>query len=118
MIEGDIKLRVGESDRRDVGGGIIRIGIKDRERIRVTTGDIVEIVGRKSTVATVWPLHPDQEGVIKMDGYTRKNARTSIGDYVTVRRAEIKVADSVTIAPTHSLSGSGTRSLTSEGALH
>ena len=103
MVESGVRLRVEESDRRDVGRGIVRIGSKDRERINVDTGDIVEIIGKRSTVAAVWPLHPDNEGVIKMDGYIRKNAGVSIGDYVVVRRAKVKIAESLTIAPTQPL---------------
>jgi len=98
-----IQLRVDESDRRDVGRGIVRIGSRDRAKLGVAPRDIVEIIGKKSTVAIVWPLFPDGEGVIKMDGYTRKNAGVSIGDYVLVRKARIKIADSITIAPTQPL---------------
>ncbi len=98
-----IQLRVDEADRRDVGRGIVRIGSKDRAKIGVAPRDIVEIIGKKSTVAIVWPLFPDAEGVIKMDGYERKNADASIGDYVTVRKVRVKVAERVTLAPTQPL---------------
>ncbi|MEO2151930.1 MAG: CDC48 family AAA ATPase, partial [Thermococcus sp.] len=37
--------------------------------------------------------------IIRMDGYIRRNAGVSIGDYVTVKRAEVQEAKKVVLAP-------------------
>src|SRR3989344_5836310 len=39
------------------------------------------------------------KGVIRMDGILRRNAKTSLGENVIVRKAEIKEANTITIAP-------------------
>ncbi|MEK6846706.1 MAG: CDC48 family AAA ATPase, partial [Nanoarchaeota archaeon] len=39
------------------------------------------------------------EGIIRIDGLTRKNAKTGIGEKVAIRKAQIKPAKKITIAP-------------------
>ena len=98
----EIKLRVAEvSHQRDVGRWKVRIDAKTMEYLEVTPGDIVEIKGKRTTAAVVWPAYPEDAGknIIRMDGITRKNAGVSINEYVSVRKAVVKEAQSVTIAP-------------------
>lgn len=97
----EIHLRVSEASRRDVGRGIARIGSEARERLNLSPGDVVEISGKRSTVAIVWPLHPagGQGDILQIDGYIRRNAGVSIGETVTVRKADIKNARQVSLAP-------------------
>jgi len=98
----EVKLRVAEvSHQRDVGRWKVRIDAKTMEYLEVTPGDIVEIKGKRTTAAVVWPAYPEDAGknIIRMDGITRKNAGVSINEYVSVRKAVVKEAQSVTIAP-------------------
>ncbi|MEM2448036.1 MAG: CDC48 family AAA ATPase, partial [Candidatus Bathyarchaeia archaeon] len=98
----EIKLRVAEvSHQRDVGRWKVRIDAKTMEYLEVTPGDIVEIKGKRSTAAVVWPAYPEDAGknIIRMDGITRKNAGVSINEYVSVRKAVVREAQSVTLAP-------------------
>jgi len=98
----EIKLRVAEvSHQRDVGRWKVRIDAKTMEYLEVTPGDIVEIKGKRTTAAVVWPAYPEDAGknIIRMDGITRKNAGVSINEYVSVKKAVVKEAQSVTIAP-------------------
>jgi len=98
----ELKLRVAEAPARDVGRSIARLDLESMRKINVTTGDIIEIIGKRVTAATVWPAYPQDEGkgLIRMDAITRKNAGVGIGDYVTVRRASVKKASRVVLAPT------------------
>ncbi|ASJ04979.1 CDC48 family AAA ATPase [Thermococcus barossii] len=96
-----IKLRVAEALKRDVGRGIVRFDRKYQKQLGVEPGDIVELIGDRTTAAIVANPHPDDRGldIIRMDGYIRRNAGVSIGDYVTVAKAEVQEAKKVTLAP-------------------
>jgi len=100
MAEG-IELRVEESLKQDVGRGIVRLDSAAMKRLNVTTGDVVEVKGKKSTVGVVWPAHPQDEGknIIRMDGYRRQNSGVGLGDKVFVRPAEVKEGKKIILAP-------------------
>ncbi|ASJ02532.1 AAA family ATPase [Thermococcus profundus] len=97
----EIKLRVAEALKVDVGRGIVRFDRPYQKKLGVSTGDIVELVGSRSTAAIVANAHPDDRGldIVRMDGYIRKNAGVSIGDYITIRRAQVQEAKKVVLAP-------------------
>ena len=97
----EVKLRVAEALKRDVGRGIVRFDKKYQKKLGVEPGDIVALIGERTTAAIVANPHPDDRGldIIRMDGYTRRNAGVSIGDYVTVRKAEVHEAKKVVLAP-------------------
>ncbi len=100
-MEKSIRLKVAEADQRDVGNGIVRIDEKFRKLIGINIFDIVELKGERATSAMVGRSYPQDEGldVIRMDGLIRTNAKTSIGEYVEVSKAEWKEAKKVTLAP-------------------
>ncbi|HII92588.1 MAG TPA: AAA family ATPase, partial [Methanosarcina sp.] len=95
------KLKVAEADQRDVGKGIVRVDDSYREKLGLKPFDVVEIKGGKSTSALVGRPYPSDSGldIIRMDGLIRTNAKTSIGEYVDIRKADWKEAKSVTLAP-------------------
>ncbi len=97
----EVYLKVAEAFQQDVGYGRARIDTQTRIELDLAIGDIVEIEGEKVTAATVWRAHPSDEGknIIRIDNLTRKNAKVSIGDSVKVRKAEVKEAQEVTMAP-------------------
>ncbi len=98
----EIQLRVADARQRDVGRGIARINQKAMKAIGVSTGDVIEIEGTKKTAAIAWPAYIDDqdEDIIRIDGITRENAGVSLNDYVIVRKADVRNATSITIAPT------------------
>ncbi|MFA4699325.1 CDC48 family AAA ATPase [Pyrococcus kukulkanii] len=98
----EIKLKVASAYQRDVGRGIVRIDRKAMRELGISPGDIVEIIGTKNTAAVAWPAYPEDEGlgIIRMDGTIRKNAGVGLGDEVIVRKAEVREAKKVTLAPT------------------
>ena len=100
-MENNVRLKVSEADQRDVGKGIVRIDEKFRNVIGVNIFDVVEIKGEHPTSAMVGRAYPQDEGqdVIRMDGLIRTNAKTSIGEFVEVRKAEWKEAKKVTLSP-------------------
>ncbi len=100
-MEQNVRLKVSEADQRDVGKGIVRIDEKFRNAIGINIFDVVEVKGERLTSAMVGRAYPQDEGldVIRMDGLIRTNAKTSIGEYVEVRKAEWKEAKKVTLSP-------------------
>jgi len=99
--EDEIKLKVAEALQNDVGRGIVRLDSEAIRKLRLTTGDVVQITGKKTTAAKVWLGHPQDEGqgIIRMDGMIRHNSNSSLGDKVMVKKAEIINAKKVIIAP-------------------
>ncbi len=101
MAEKEIlTLIVEEGERRDVGSGRARLSTKDREALNLEVGDLIEIIGTKSTVARVWPSKYDKQGYIWIDKYIRRNAGVRLGDTVKIRKIPNKEATRIKIAPT------------------
>ncbi len=100
-MEKSVRLKVAEADQRDVGKGIVRIDEKFRNIMGVNIFDVVELKGERATSAVVGRSYPQDEGldVIRMDGLIRTNAKTSLGEYVEVVKAEWKEAKKVTLSP-------------------
>jgi transitional endoplasmic reticulum ATPase len=94
-------LRVVEALQQDVSYGRARLDGQTRVELGLSPGDIIEIRGSKMTAAVVWRSHPGDEGkgIIHIDNLTRKNCGVGIGDKVTIRRAQVKPAKVVTLAP-------------------
>ncbi len=102
MAQKSIELKVAEALQNDVGRGLVRIDARARKELDVSTGDIVELRGKRTTAALVWQAHPQDEGmnIIRMDGYLRQNTGVALGDKVIVKKAELKEAKKVVLAPT------------------
>jgi transitional endoplasmic reticulum ATPase len=100
-----VSLRVAEAQSRDVGRGIARIEPKLSSEIGLSAGDVVEIHGKKKTVAIYWPGYQEDygKGIIRIDGYTRSNAGAGIDENVDIRKVEARKATKITIAPTEPL---------------
>ena len=101
MVPKEIKLKVAEAVQDDVNKGIIRIDANFMRELNARQGDIIEIEGQRKTLAIVDRAYPSDIGLdfIRMDGLTRKNGHTGIGESVIVRKATVKEAKKVTIAP-------------------
>ncbi|MBU2561681.1 MAG: CDC48 family AAA ATPase [Nanoarchaeota archaeon] len=97
----EINLKVAEAIQDDVNKGIVRIDSSLMHQINVRSGDIVEIEGERKTVGIVDRAYPGDIGlnIIRMDGILRRNAKTGIGEIVKVRKAEVKPAKKVVVAP-------------------
>ncbi|MEM7819802.1 MAG: CDC48 family AAA ATPase [Candidatus Aenigmatarchaeota archaeon] len=98
----ELKLKVGElTERGDFGRGIVRISAKDMKKLNVNEGDILEIEGKRKTAAIAVRAYPVDVGldIIRMDGLVRRNCGAGIGEVVKIRKADVKEARSVVIAP-------------------
>jgi hypothetical protein len=64
-------------------------------------GDFIEIIGKRKTAAKVFRASNEDEGrvIISIDGMIRSNAGVSIGEKVTVVRADTQPAVKVVVAP-------------------
>ncbi len=97
----EVQLRVADARQRDVGRGIARIDYKTMQKLKIEAGDVIEIVGKRTTAAITWPAYAEDQDkdVIRIDGFIRRNAGVSINEYVIVKPAKLKDASSVTLAP-------------------
>ena len=97
-----VLLRVAKAQSQtEVGLGRARLDMKTRKELGVAVGQIVEITGKKMTVAKVFRAQQEDEGkdIIRIDGVLRSNAGVSIGERVTVTRADPQLASKVVLAP-------------------
>src|SRR3989339_743444 len=101
MVQGEVRLKVAEAIQDDVNKGIVRIDSGFMAQAGLKVGDIVEINGERASVAIIDRAYPGDLGlnIIRMDGIIRKNVKTSIGEMVTLKKAEVKEAKKVIIAP-------------------
>ena len=99
--EEPLQMRIGEAKQRDVGKKRARIGPEAMDYLKVTPGDIVEIMGSRSSCAVVWPIDEDEKfsDIIRIDGQTRKNAGASLNDIVKIKKGTSKIAKSVALIP-------------------
>lgn len=97
----EITLKVAEAVKKDVGRGLARIDPADIERLHATIGDIVEIAGKKRTVAKVMPAFKEDrgKGIIQIDGPTRGNAHIGLDEKVTLKKIAWNPADNVVLTP-------------------
>jgi len=97
----EIQLRVGDAKQRDVGRGIARLDQKTMQKLGISAGDVIEITGKRTTSAIAWPAYSEDQnqGIIRIDGFTRKNAGVSINEYILIKPTTVKNATSVVLAP-------------------
>ena len=95
------RLQVAGAKPQDVGTGTARISRKTFQALNLREGQVIEIAGKRNTAAIVLPPYPEDEGldVIRLDGLQRGNAGVSIGDYVDAKRADVKPAKRIQLAP-------------------
>lgn len=96
-----LDLKVAEAMQIDYGKRVVRMDSEARKSLGLTTGDVVEVRGKKSTAAIVLPSHPADEGakIVRMDGLLRQNAGVGLGDKVQLRKAEVREAKKIVLAP-------------------
>ncbi len=101
MSQNGLSLKVLEAYTRDVGRGVARIDYDSMDTLNASTGDVIEIKGKRRTVAKCLPLYPSDEGkgIIRIDGLGRNNSGIAIGDTITVRKIKAVAAEKVVVAP-------------------
>ena len=101
MSQNALTLKVLEAYTRDVGRGVARIDYDSMDTLNASTGDVIEIKGKRRTVAKCLPLYPSDEGkgIIRIDGLGRNNSGIAIGDSISVRKIKAVAAEKVVVAP-------------------
>ncbi|MCS4540363.1 MAG: CDC48 family AAA ATPase [Thaumarchaeota archaeon] len=101
MSQQQVQLKVLEAYTRDVGRGVARIDYDAMDALDASTGDVIEIRGKRRTVAKCLPLYPSDEGrgIVRIDGLIRNNAGVAIGDMVVVKKIKAPPAEKVVVAP-------------------
>lgn len=96
-----LSLKVAEAMNKDVGRGIARIDPADMQSLEAEIGDVVEIVGKRRTVARLMPTFKEERGKsrIQIDGLVRGNAQVSLDEKVTLRKVPWQPAEKVVLAP-------------------
>jgi transitional endoplasmic reticulum ATPase len=96
-----LSIKILEAYTRDVGRGVARIDYDSMDSLSASTGDVIEIRGKRRTVAKCLPLYPSDEGkgIIRVDGLVRNNAGVARGDTVVVRKIKAVPAEKVIVAP-------------------
>ena len=98
---GEVVLKVVDAKEKDYGSFRARFDIAAMRKLGIGPGDIVEIVGRKRTVAIAWPSYPEDsgKGIVRLDNVVRGNAGVGVGDKVVVRKASFSEARTVVLTP-------------------
>ena len=101
MSESGLSLKVLEAYTRDVGRGVARIDYDSMDNLNASTGDVIELKGKRRTVAKCLPLYPSDEGkgIIRIDGLGRNNSGIAIGDAITIKKIKAVPAEKVVVAP-------------------
>src|SRR5918996_564580 len=96
-----IQLRVAEAKHRDVGKRRARIDPRHMEHLGIQAGEVVEILGKRTTAVTAWPADEEEKetDIIRIDGQTRKNAGAGLNDLLVIKKIDSKQAKSVTLMP-------------------
>ncbi len=97
----NFQLKVVEALQDDAYKGIARIDASVMRDLDLKRGDVILIRGNRETAAIVDRSYPADvgQGMIRIDGILRRNAKTGIGDMVSISKLEIKEAKKVMIAP-------------------
>lgn len=95
------KLQVANARPEDSGRGLARMSRATMAALGLAEGDIVEIIGRRTTAARAVAPYKEDEGLelLRIDGLQRANAGVGSGDFVVVRKADSRPAQRVVFAP-------------------
>lgn len=101
IMADSIFIKTHKAYPRDTGKGRIRISLANMKKLGVSKGDVVEINGKKKSVATCFPLYPSEKKKqnARVDSFTRFNCRTKENESVTIKKIKTKIATWVHLEP-------------------
>ena len=99
--ETSLKLKVMEALPKDLGRGLARLDPADLAGLGIAVGDVVTVIGKRSTVVKAMPSYKDQRGQsrVQVDGVTRENAGASLDQMVELVKANARAAQRVVLEP-------------------
>lgn len=97
-----IILRVAEAHHRDAGRDIARIDRDLMDRMGLSSGDVIFVIGKEKACALAGPGYPEDQGIdiIRIDGNIRNNSRVGIDDKVYIEKSSAQAANRIVLAPT------------------
>ncbi|MBM4079986.1 MAG: AAA family ATPase, partial [Planctomycetes bacterium] len=92
-----LKLKVSEAPAKDLGRGLARLDPADMAKLEAEIGDIVQIAGKRTTVAKAMPAYKEERGKsrVQIDGLCRENAGAALDQVVEVRKIAVRPAKRV-----------------------
>ena len=86
-------LKVAETNPKFVGRGMALVDPRVMEEMGLSTGDVIEISGRKKSYVLLWSSQSQDygEGLIRIDGYTRNNIGI-VKDHVSKKGEKLKIS--------------------------
>ena len=96
------RIQVANARPEDAGRGLARLPLTVMAELQLSEGDVIEIVGKRSTPARVVRPYKEDEGldVLRLDGLQRANAGAGSGDFVHIEKVEPRPAQRVVFACT------------------
>ncbi|MCQ2053024.1 MAG: CDC48 family AAA ATPase [archaeon] len=95
-----VDLKVAANLRKlEAGRGWVRLDPIVVNKLNLEIGDIIEIVGKRTSVAKVIRSTPDDEGkgIIRMDSITMGNIKVKLDEIVKIRKVVPKLAENITL---------------------
>ncbi len=99
-----VYARIAEANPKDTGRGYARLDPLLHDVLGVNVGDAIEIINPLNNLKAVallmhWYSEDKRTGVVRIDGYLRRNLRASIDERVILKKIIVKKAESITLAP-------------------
>ncbi|MDF2876084.1 MAG: ftsH 2 [Sporomusa sp.] len=96
-----LSFRVADAMPEDVGQGYVRIDNAEMDTLEVIIGDIVEIQGRKTTVAKIVPCFSQfkDQNLAQIESIIRENAGVGIDERISLKKAARQPAQTVILSP-------------------
>ncbi|MEM6856873.1 MAG: CDC48 family AAA ATPase [Pseudomonadota bacterium] len=96
-----VRLQVAPARQEESGQGIVRIPRSAFQQLGITEGDVVQIEGKRPTVAIAMAAYPEDDTleVVRLDGLQRGNAEAGSGEHVVISGAQSRPAARVVFAP-------------------
>ena len=94
------QFKVAEAFLDDMGRGFVRMDTDDLKRLGAVPGDVLQVTGRRATVARAAqaPATHCGQQLALIDGTTRGNAQVGVDDWVAIRKVPYKAADSLLLS--------------------
>lgn len=96
-----LSLRAAEALSKDVGRAFARLDPNDFKKLGLEVGDIIQIEGKRVSVAKAMPAFSDArgKGIVQIDGIIRGNVGSSIGEKVSIKKALPQQAGRIVLTP-------------------
>ena len=101
-MEDCIELKVATNLRKlEAGNGRVRMDPVAASKLGLDVGDVVEIIGKRTSVAKVTKGAPGDEGsgIVRMDAITMNNVQAMVGDTVKIRKTVPGWAEKIVLEP-------------------